>query len=643
MSGSRTDYPGPHGMSPEEYQKAIDEGMEILYGGLIPLPTPDSPGGETPPSTPDELRKAADQAAAQGNQQLADFLRQTAEVIETISRQTAGADSTGPVAPGGNFRRGIISTSGPAMDYQRARDEAMKALSLAPEDPALLHLLGNLEATVIPLPTAGDAASGGGAGGAGDAGGEGADEGGRVGSGGILVYSDDRDERIVGYADGHAVDIGIDDFPDWFPKGPPSGAGADGGEGADEGGGEGTGAPPGGTRTRTLADVLKEGPPDGVPDGAKYDSGDWVYTDENGVQHRYNGRGMLMSQVVPGQGGAGSTVIHYGPGSVSIQQETADGWSVTTHYEVRDGQLVPKSSMMTRSGETYRYTYDENGKIIGNERVVDGQWRGQWDKEGNPTAGDGTPLTPNVYNRLPDGRGEPPDPFQNNPQLRGLISKEIERAQTDPKSTNLAPITIPSMSDRDFSADLFFGSGLNLLPPTGFEAVGPGTVTADGPPISSNPGVLTPLDPQLDTGGAAGGLPTGLSPAPSLGVGPAAPAAGGAPAGPDLGALHGNFHADQTADLAAFQANQAQDPNLLNHLQQVQQFEAAHDDFHVLFPFPPGSPLIPAVQEQQIHDQVDQAQANLQATQNLQAADLAAEQAQQGTDHTDFHTQNGIP
>ena len=512
--------------------------------------------------------------------------------------------------------------------------------------------------------------------------------------------------------------------------------------------------------TRTLQEVIDAGPPPGVPEGAKYDPYvGWVYTDEKGVQHQYGRGGLLISQVVPGTEGQGSTTIHYEPGSLSLSR-TSNGQTVRTHYEVQDGQLVPQSSTVISndgSGAVYRYDY-ENGQVSRITRTFNGQWRGAWDSKGNPIAGfkadSGEPIFahPNYYNQLPSGRGQPPDLLGGNPLINGLINGQMEKARTDPGSTNLAPLTPPAQTpgegdegggsssggtapssggynlfdqtytshevetplfpppeglsggagtdggegadgggdeppprvsperareqveheeyleqkakeledlrdkgslknkkildllqaeqplplwfNRDVGADQFLGSPLQFsLPPTGSEFASAADGTGAGPTQLAN------LDPQLDTGS---GLLDGVSSAPVLSPAvPAGPAGPAAPAGPDLTALHTNFHGQQAADLAAFQANQAQDPTLLNQIQQLQQFESAHDAFHVVFP--PGAPLLPVGQEQQIHDQINHAQADLQIRQNQQAAALAAEQAQQDADHTDFHTQHGIP
>jgi hypothetical protein len=200
--------------------------------------------------------------------------------------------------------------------------------------------------------------------------------------------------------------------------------------------------------------VIDAGPPPGVPEGAKYDPYvGWVYTDEKGVQHQYNDKGMLMSQVVPGGDGKGAAVISYGPGAVTISQ-TSNGQTVNTHYKVQDGQLIPQSSIVisnTGDGAVYEYDY-ENGQVSRTTRIVNGQWRGAWDGAGHPIvaykADSHEPIfgDPNDYNQLPSGRGQPPDLLGGNPLIGGLINGQMEKARTDPGSTNLAPLTPPAQS-----------------------------------------------------------------------------------------------------------------------------------------------------------------------------------------------------
>ena len=70
-------------------------------------------------------------------------------------------------------------------------------------------------------------------------------------------------------------------------------------------------------------------------------------------------------------------------------------------------------------------------------------------------------------------------------------------------------------ADRDLTADLFFGNGLDfLLPPTGAELASPETA-----PLFPGSFAGSFLDPQLDTGSAVGSF---LPPAP-----PAVPDGGG--------------------------------------------------------------------------------------------------------------------
>ena len=246
-----------------------------------------------------------------------------------------------------------------------------------------------------------------------------------------------------------------------------------------------------------------------------------------------------------------------------------------------------------------------------------------------------------------EGAGEGGGPFKGTIQPAGT--------QFNPP----APITIPNFS-RDLQTDLFFGSGLDtLLPPTAGENLGP---EAAGPgPID---GTLNPnLDPQLDTGSA---LLDGASLAPAGGVlGPQPPAQ-------NLVALHNNFHANQQADLVAFQANQTaahtashagqaadltafQTGQNTTHDNLHTQQDADHTNFHNLFPGGPGF----GAQHGQFHAQQGQAHGDLHAQQaadlnafqagqqtaenNLHAqqnADLAALQAQQDVAHTDFHNAN---
>jgi len=206
-------------------------------------------------------------------------------------------------------------------------------------------------------------------------------------------------------------------------------------------------------------------------------------------------------------------------------------------------------------------------------------------------------------------------------------------------------VTIPL--ERDLGVDLFFGSGLGtLLPPAGYQPADGGGVPNFGPLVTTDPA----LDPQLDTGGA-------LLDGASL---PAAGVPGLQPPGQDLVALHNNFHANQQAALALFQANQAADDaaalaafqagqNTAHNNQHTLQdnadaifhnvfggnpgFGAQHGQFHAL--------------EGQVHgDFHAQQAADLNALQANQAAtdaaNLTAFQGQQDTDHTNFHTAQGI-
>lgn len=159
---------------------------------------------------------------------------------------------------------------------------------------------------------------------------------------------------------------------------------------------------------------------------------------------------------------------------------------------------------------------------------------------------------------------------------------------------------------RDLGADQFLGSALQFpTPPTGGELAS----ATEG--MGAGPTQLASLDPQLDTSGALSGS---LSSSSSAGT-----------------TLHANFHAQQAADLAAFQANQAATHNNLHT-----QVTNAHATFHNVFGGNPGFGALHG----SFHAQQGQIHGNFHSQ---QATALAAEQAQQDADHTDFHTQNGIP
>ncbi len=195
-------------------------------------------------------------------------------------------------------------------------------------------------------------------------------------------------------------------------------------------------------------------------------------------------------------------------------------------------------------------------------------------------------------------------------RLRTELAKLIKGFQEELRS-----------DDRDLGADSFFGSGLDglgrFLPPTAGEGaggLGPGFAPA-------NPS----LDPQIDAGsGLLDGVPSAPVLAPTVPAGPAAPA------GPDLAALHDNFHAQQAADLAAFQAIQDTD-----HNNSHTQLTNAHGNFHNLLGVGPGF----GAQHGNFHAQEGQAHGDFHAQ---QADDLAAEQAQQDAEHTQFHQDNNI-
>ncbi len=230
-----------------------------------------------------------------------------------------------------------------------------------------------------------------------------------------------------------------------------------------------------------------------------------------------------------------------------------------------------------------------------------------------------------------------------------------------------APITIPNLS-RDLQTDLFFGSGLDLLLPPTAGGAGVPEVGGGGAAPLGGEGTNPLLDPQLDTGSA---LLDGASLSP---LGAAGAGGGGPPLDPALVALHNNFHANQQAALAAFQANQT-GAHTASHTQQAAglaafqggqntflhdnfhtQQDADHTAFHNLFP--PGNPLFGA-QHGQFHALQGQAdgglhaqqaadlnafqggqQANENALHTQQNVDLVAFQGQQGDAHTDFHNAN---
>ncbi len=233
--------------SAEDYEKAIDEGMEILYGELIPLPTPGSPEGESTPYVPatgggDGSGGGAGggdgSGGGKGDQKEDSMEQRLQEAIDALQQGGSSGDLGGAIDQGmETLYGGLIPlptpgqgafTPGPDVHFQPTGP-----LPPTGHEPAHLQQRPagprEIQTEIIQMDLTGSSPQ----------------------IGPVRVQTSGPTQNFTHRSAGLVNVPGQAGWPMPFDvpmggAGGKGGAGDDGGEGADEGGGEGTGGPHGG-------------------------------------------------------------------------------------------------------------------------------------------------------------------------------------------------------------------------------------------------------------------------------------------------------------------------------------------------------------------------------------------------------------